>query len=185
MMSMIATAWVVPSVVGPFIAGGLTEFVSWRWAFLMLVPIVPAPLFVVLPKVSASVRTEVRREGRFRLAATLAGGAVIVQWAGLEAEKSRWVTAALGVVVGLVLIIVSVRRLFPAGFLRLRRGLPSVVAYRGVMAGGFFGCQAYVPLMLVEHRGATPTLAGLAVATTAIGWSSGSWVQGRPGLRWR
>lgn len=185
MMSMLATAWVVPSVVGPFIAGGLTEFVSWRWAFLILVPIVPAPLFVVLPKVSASSRTEIRRENRVRLAATLATGAVIVQWAGLEAEKSRWLTAVIAVVIGLVLIVVAVRQLFPAGFLRLRRGLPSVVAYRGVMAGGFFGCQAYVPLMLVEHRGATPTLAGLAVATTAIGWSSGSWFQGRPTLQWR
>jgi MFS family permease len=58
-----------------------------------------------------------------------------------------------------------------------------VIAFRGVLAGGFFGCQAYVPLMLVEHRGATPTMAGLAVAGTALGWTAGSWWQGRPSLR--
>ena len=57
-----------------------------------------------------------------------------------------------------------------------------MIAFRGVMAGGFFCCQAYVPLMLVEHRGATPTMAGLAVAATAIGWSTGAFWQGRPGL---
>ena len=106
-----------------------------------------------------------------------------LQWSGLEAEKSHWWLAGAAVVLGLALVWLGVRALFPAGTLRLRRGLPSVVAFRGVLAGGFFGCEAYVPLMLVEHRGATPTMAGLAVAGTAVGWSSGSWWQGRPNLR--
>src|SRR4028119_1498148 len=48
-MSLISTAWVVPSVIGPFIAGGLTEFVSWRWAFLSIAPPVPPPLTAGLP----------------------------------------------------------------------------------------------------------------------------------------
>jgi MFS family permease len=39
--------------------------------------------------------------------------------------------------------------------------------------------------MLVEHRGATPIWAGLAVAGTALGWSTGSWFQGRPDLKVR
>lgn len=182
MMSLLATAWVVPSVIGPFVAGGLTELVSWRWAFLILVPLVPIPLLFVLPRVAQGPPTEVHREGRLRLAAMMAVGAALAQWAGLEAEEARWVTAAASLVVGLALILVAARRLFPAGTLVLRRGLPSVVAFRGVSAGGFFGCQAYVPLMLVEHRGATPILAGLAVAGTAIGWSTGSWFQGRPDL---
>jgi MFS family permease len=178
-MSLIATAWVVPSVVGPFVAGGLTEWVSWRWAFLFLVPLVPLPLLAVLPRIS-SRRTDVRRQGRVWLAGAMAGGAAALQWSGLEAERGRWLTAAIAVVAGLTLVIVAALRLFPPGTLWLRRGLPSVVAFRGVMAGGFFGCQAYVPLMLVEHRGSTPTLAGLAVAGTALGWSTGSWWQGRP-----
>jgi MFS family permease len=183
-MSLIATAWVVPSVLGPFVAGGLTEFVSWRWAFLSLVPLVPVPLFAVLPRI-ASVRTDVRRAGRVRLAAAMAGGAAALQWSGLEAEHERWVSAAAAFALGVGLVVVAARRLFPPGTLRLSRGLPSVVAFRGVMAGGFFGCQAYVPLMLVEHRGATPTMAGLAVAGTAIGWSTGSWWQGHPSQPWR
>jgi MFS family permease len=178
-MSLIATAWVVPSVVGPFIAGGLTEWVSWRWAFLFLVPLVPLPLLAVLPRISSS-RSDVRRPGRVQLAAAMAGGAATLQWSGLEAERGRWLTACAALVLGVALVVISARRLFPPGTLRLRRGLPSVVAFRGVMAGGFFGCQAYVPLMLVEHRGATPTMAGLAVAGTALGWSTGSWWQGRP-----
>jgi MFS family permease len=182
-MSLIATAWVVPSVVGPFIAGGLTELVSWRWAFLSIAPFVLVPLLIVVPRVTASAASTVRRSGRVGLAAAMAGGAAALQWSGLQAEDAHWFAAVVALVVGLGLVLLAARGLFPTGTLRLRRGLPSVVAFRGVMAGGFFGCQAYVPLMLVQHRGATPILAGLAVAGTAVGWSTGSWWQGRSRLR--
>jgi MFS family permease len=182
MMSLLSTAWVVPSVVGPFVAGGLTQLISWRWAFLSIAPFVPLPLIAVMPRMSATTRTDVRRSGRVQLAATMALGAASLQWAGIEAERHRWVATGLAAVAGAVLVVIAARRLFPPGTLRLARGLPSVIAFRGVIAGGFFCCEAYVPLMLVEHRGATPTLAGLAVASTAVGWSAGSWWQSRPSL---
>ncbi len=182
-MTLISTAWVVPSVIGPFIAGGLTEYISWRWAFLSLVPMLPIPMFAVLKRLGPTAPTKTRRPGRVQLAASMAVGAGLLQWAGLWAESSRWWYAAVTATAGLVMVVIAARRLFPPGTLRLARGLPSVIAFRGVTAGGFFGCQAYVPLMLVEHRGATPTMAGLAVAGTALGWSTGSWWQGRPNLR--
>lgn len=182
-MSLLSTAWVVPSVVGPFIAGGLTEYVSWRWAFLSIAPLVALPVVAILPRISGRPASDVRRAGRVRLAAAMALGAALLQWAGIAAEKAQWLVAAAALVAGFVLVVGAVRQLFPAGTLRLKRGLPSVIAFRGVLAGGFFGCEAYVPLMLVEHRGATPTMAGLAVAGTALGWSTGSWWQGRADLR--
>lgn len=182
-MSLISTAWVVPSVVGPFIAGTLTEYVSWRWAFLSLVPLMPIPLLAVLPKLAASRATGTRRPHRVQYAAAMAAGAALMQWGGLQAEHSRWLLAIAAVAVGLGLLVAAARQMFPVGTLRLRRGLPSVVAFRGVMAGGFFSTQAYVPLMMVEHRGLSPTIAGLSVAGTAIGWSAGAIFQGRPGLR--
>lgn len=184
-MSLLSTAWVVPSVVGPFLAGGLTQYVSWRWAFLALVPLVPIPLFLVLPRLRSGGSTAERRPGRVRLALAMAVGAGVLQWAGLEVEHRRWLLASVAALVGAGLAGYGAWRLFPAGTLRLRRGLPSVVAFRGVISGGFFACEAYVPLMLVEHRGATPTWAGLAVAAIAIGWAAGSWWQGRSGLRMR
>ena len=182
-MSLISTAWIVPSVVGPFIAGTLTEYVSWRWAFLSLVPLMPVPLLAVLPKLAASRATGTRRPHRVQYAAAMAAGAAVMQWGGLQAEHSRWLLATAAVGVGLSLLVASARQMFPAGTLRLRRGLPSVVAFRGVMAGGFFSTQAYVPLMMVEHRGLSPTIAGLSVAGTALGWSAGAIFQGRPALR--
>lgn len=186
-MSLLSTAWVVPSVVGPFIAGGLTQYVSWRWAFLGLVPLVPLSLLMVLPRVGvrAERRSAERQPGRLGLSLATALGAAVLQWAGIAAEQRRWGVAAVTALGGIALAGGGIWRLFPAGTLRLRRGLPSVVAFRGVVSGGFFACEAYTPLMLVEHRGATPTRAGLAVAATAIGWAAGSWWQGRSGLTMR
>ena len=92
-MSLIATAWVVPSVIGPFIAGGLTQYVSWRWAFLSLVPMLPIPSWRSCRGIKACA-VDVRRPGRVRLAAAMAVGAALLQWAGLQAEAARWVFAA-------------------------------------------------------------------------------------------
>ena len=29
-----SAAWVVPSLIGPFLAGAVTEYMHWRWVFL-------------------------------------------------------------------------------------------------------------------------------------------------------
>ena len=185
-MSLIATAWVVPSVVGPFVAGGLTEYVSWRWAFLSIAPLVPIPLVLVLPRVVGSARPGPGvsgRPGRTRFALAMAAGAAVLQWAGLEAEGGRWLLAATAVVGGSLLVVLGALRLFPAGTLRLRAGTPvggrvsrrdgwRVLRLSGVRpahAGGAPRCQ--------------PDDGGDRGGGTAVGWSVGSWWQGRSGLR--
>jgi MFS family permease len=37
--------------------------------------------------------------------------------------------------------------------------------------------------MLIEHRGLSATLAGIALTVGSLGWSTGSWWQSRPSLR--
>jgi predicted MFS family arabinose efflux permease len=82
-------------------------------------------------------------------------------------------------VVGLCLVVVGVRTLLPSGTLRLQRGLPTTVVMRGILAGAFFGAEVFIPLALVEQRGLTITVAGLALSVSALGWWMGSYAQGR------
>jgi MFS family permease len=56
------------------------------------------------------------------------------------------------------------------------------VAARGLLAGAFFGAEAFVPLMLDDQRGFSVTMAGVALTASALGWFTGSWWQGRPSL---
>ena len=43
----------------------------------------------------------------------------------------------------------------------------------------FFGTEAFVPLSVVELRGGSVTLGGLALSAAAITWVIGSWLQDR------
>ena len=85
--------------------------------------------------------------------------------------------------VAVVIALIAVRALLPAGTLRARRGLPSVLLVRGLAAAGFFGAQVYIPYLLTERYEVSPTIAGLSLTGGALAWSAAATVQGRMGAR--
>lgn len=180
--SLLAAAWVLPSVVGPAITGFVTEHLSWRWVFLG-VPVLAAPAAFVLHRGLAGSRPvrDDRPGGldaaflpRLAWSAMAAVGAALLQYgSGLRAP------GLVLVIAGLVVLAVSLPRLLPPGTLRAGRGLPSVVAMRGLAAGAFFAAEVFVPLTLTRERGLSTTQAGLALTGAAVAWSLGSWIQGR------
>jgi len=184
--SYVSAAWVVPAVVGPLVAGTLAENASWRWVFLGLLPLVVAPVLLLLPRLPgrpAAGQAAQPGAGRVVAALGLAVGAALAQLGGQQAQHGRPLLGAVTALVGVVGVLAGTRRLMPPGTIRSRRGLPSVVALRGLQAGAFFGVEAFLPLMLVTHRGLSPTAAGTVLTGAAIGWALGAWWQGRPGLR--
>jgi MFS family permease len=46
----LSAAWVVPSLVGPLVAGVVAEQASWRWVFLGVAPVVLAAVLIVWPR---------------------------------------------------------------------------------------------------------------------------------------
>jgi MFS family permease len=108
----------------------------------------------------------------------VAAGVVLLLLAG---QLLNWVSL-LPLAAGLVLLVPVISKLFPPGTLRLSRGLPTTVAMRGLLSGAFFATEAFIPLELTQHRGLSPTLAGLTLTGAALGWAAGSWFQGRPNL---
>src|SRR5690606_3654410 len=64
--AVMSAAWVLPSILGPAIAGVLTETWTWRLVFLGLVPFAIAPLLLVLPRLRAlpAVEPAAGRPGR-------------------------------------------------------------------------------------------------------------------------
>lgn len=182
--SYLSAAWVIPAVVGPVVAGTVAENLTWRLVFYGLLPLVVAPVVLLWPLLCRAGPAEpaARLPGRVWLALVLAVGGAALQLGGQQLEHGAVPLGTATIATGAVLVGLSLRRLLPAGTLRLRRGLPSVVLLRGVQAGAFFGVEAFLPLMLVEHRGLSPTLAGASLTGAALGWSAGAWWQGRPGL---
>lgn len=178
-----SAAWVVPSLIGPFLAGAVTEFLHWRWVFLgVAVLTVAAFTMVVLRLHGLPLHTEDPATGRvaprLACAVAVAAGALALSLAG-ELGAYAWVVVAASVVV----IALASRPLLPRGTLRAGRGLPSVVLMRGLIAGALFGAEIYVPYLLIDHYGFSPTWAGLGLTTAAIAWAAAADVQGRFGDR--
>jgi MFS family permease len=196
--SAIAGAWVIPSLIGPPIAGLLADHISWRWVFLGVLPLLAVAVVLVRPHLAgldephthtpipseptgAASSPSIAPSGRSnRLFPALAAavGAGLFQFAGQVLVRQP-LPAAIMLGIALVLLALGVPRLLPTGSLRLQRGLPTVIVMRGALAGGFFGAEAFVPLMLVEERSLPTTLAGASLTGGAVAWTLGAWLQGK------
>jgi MFS family permease len=175
----ISAAWVLPALVGPLVAGLVTTHTSWRLVFLGLLPFVVTGLLLVA---SASRRLRAGAPPESRPAhgragwALLAGlGIALLQYAGQRLD----VPALVVTVVGAAALVAGLRPLLPPGTARARRGLPAVIASRGLLAGAFFGMDALLPLTLTAVHGFSPTAAGLPLTAGAVGWATASQLQGR------
>ncbi|MEV4627545.1 MFS transporter [Micromonospora sp. NPDC049523] len=177
-----AAAWVVPSLVGPAIAGLIVQYAGWRWVFLA-VPALAVPAVLL-------VRPALRRMGGQPARPLVPGSVRRIGWACGAAVSAgllhiggqqHGTLAVVLIVPALVGLGVCVPRLLPAGVLRAARGLPTVIALRGLAAAAFLGAEVFIPLLLTRERELAPALAGAALAAGAVSWSFGSWLQGRVG----
>lgn len=179
MFALVSSAWVLPSLLGPAVAGALAEHGSWRWVFLGLLPTLVPPALLTLPALRRMGRAEEREPAasrrRLLFAAELALGAGV---ALLALELRSWFAVALGLG-GLALALHALRGLLPPGTLSLRAGLPAGLALRGLLGFVYFGSEAFTPLALGTLRGLSPSRAGLVLTGAAISWVSGSWLQAR------
>jgi MFS family permease len=210
--SYLSAGWVLPSLIGPALSGWLAQEVSWRAVFLLVPPLTVPPTMALLPKLrglgpAAAAGQDGDGGGapgglsvraRVLSGVGLSVGVAVVQWglqalsetpggtaeagSGSGAHPAR-VAVVVAVVAALGLIVVTLPRLLPRGTLRLGRGLPTAVAMRGLFAATFFGAETFIPLMLVTHRGLSPTEAGLVLSAGALGWTAGAVVQARPWMR--
>jgi MFS family permease len=177
-----ATGWVVPSLVGPAIAGLIVEHTSWRIVFLA-VPVMAVPAALVMRPGLGRTRTP---EGptaqgslwdkRARSAIAVALGVGLLHYGG----QQRGVVQVVLLVVGLVAVVGFAPKLLPTGTFRVTGGLPAVIALRGLVAAAGFGAEVFLPLMLTRERGLTPAFAGLVLTISALSWTAASWYRGRP-----
>ena len=172
-----ASAWVVPSLVGPLVSGLVTEHLGWRWVFLGLIPLVVPAAVLLQPALQHLEPRAAPPPGGQRLlrAAVVAGGLVVIEAAGQHPS----VFGIVALTAGLAAVGWGILPLLPRGTFRAAPGVAAPVAMRGLMAGAFFGVEATVPLMLtVQHR-YSALASGIPLALAGVFWAVGSWWQGR------
>lgn len=180
-----SAGWVVPSMVGPALSGLIVQHLGWRWVFLA-VPLLAVPAALLLRPALARMQSPVAagNDGERSNVVRWASGASLAALLLYVGGQQQGMAALPCIGVAMLALLFCVHRLLPAGTLVLRRGLPSVIALRGIAAAAFFACEAYLPLLLQRERGLSPSWAGAVLSLGALGWFAGSWLQGHQQRGW-
>jgi MFS family permease len=187
MFAMLSTAWILPGVFGPAIAGFVAQDLHWRLVFLGLLPLIALPgamatrALIALHEAQSTTGVQSGTLLRRTLDGLAVAGGVALITAGLTNEDP--VLMAVLATVGVVITVAWFRRLTPPGTLRLARGYPTAIVLRGVLTFAFFCVDAYVALLLVEVRGWSASAAGVALTAATVSWTAGSWIQARLSTR--
>lgn len=182
--ALFATAWVLPALIGPWLAGLIAVHLGWRWVFLGVMVLVVLAFAAVIPALNKLPRENNSQLGpvsskRLLLAALTASAVIAMNLLGNTG--TAWSLAAL--LAALAAALIAIRPLLPQGTFIARRGLPATVITRTLTTAAFFGVEVYLPYLLREDYQLAPDRAGLVLTASAICWSVGSWLQGKLGDR--
>ncbi|WP_370208539.1 MFS transporter [Aeromicrobium sp.] len=183
-LAVMTSAWTVPAIVGPVVAGGLTHAFGWRVVFLLGPVLAAASLAVAWPAARSLPGSPSTAAGPPRgqavsglAAAAVAAAAVLLVSVAGQRTLPAWPAWLL---LGLVGLALSVRRLVPPGTWSGGRGLPSLIGSRAFLMASYVAAEVYVPLVLVDQRGLSVGLAGAAISGTAFTWYAGAAFVSRP-----
>jgi len=176
MFATLSTAWVLPGVIGPTLAGVIAETLHWRLVFLGLLPLIGVASLLTLPPITAvGPATEAERDAEHDSAARARRRLPLaIVLAGLSNVGAWPLVVILG---GLLVGAPAFARLTPAGTLRAARGLPTAVLLRGFLTFAFFCADAYVPLAIQDWRGMPAVVSGLVFTASTLTWTVGAWIQ--------
>ncbi len=182
MVAILASAWVVPGLIGPALAGIIADFFGWRWVFLGLVLVLPLGSGLVLPALKKLTLSKKGRVARTLDVHRLVATAGLVAGAGMTLTGLQVPSVPLALVLillGLATGIPSLRSVLPPGTLRVKAGLPAAIATIGLLSVAFFGGEAFLPLTLISIRGQNTIIAGIALTAATLSWTAGSWLQAK------
>lgn len=186
MFACLSSAWTIPSLLGPVLAGLLTEWFDWRLVFWAIAPVMVLLLPLILPTMrglsrltTPQLHTSAQWLGLnpILLLAIVLAMAATALLLGLERLPSPM--AMVLMVAGAAAGVATLRRLVPAGTFRAARGAPAGIALRFLLCAVYFGSEAFLPLGLVGIHGWPVAMAGVGLAAGALAWTAGSFLQAR------
>jgi EmrB/QacA subfamily drug resistance transporter len=183
---LVGMMYMLASLAGPLIGGAFTQYASWRWCFLINVPIGLAALAavaVLLRLPAAGTRHRIDYLGAVLLVAAVSVLLLITVWGG---TRYAWDSGAmLGVYAGgIVLAAMFVVRerqapepISPVSLFRNREiALALVITF--LVGIATIGAYFFLPIYLQIVRGYGPTTAGLGLLPMMLGVAIGSGASG-------
>ena len=184
----IAATFAVVTIVGPLLGGVLVDHASWRWVFLVNLPLGLAALTGLALRLPAPPGERSERPLDLTGAALLAGATSALMltciWGG---ERYAWtsgpILALIGatVVLSLGLVARERRAADPIVSFHLLGTRAVAVASSALFLGtaALFSITVFVPLFLQTTTGASPTAAGLLLVPAMLGITVSTTLSGR------
>jgi EmrB/QacA subfamily drug resistance transporter len=184
----IAATFAVATIVGPLLGGLLVEQASWRWVFLVNLPLGITALVLLALRLPASEADSTAQPLDALGAALLAGATSAFMlaciWGG---NRYAWDSApiagliAAAVLLAGLLVLRERRAADPIVPMHLLRSRAVAVASSALFLGtaALFSITVFVPLFLQTTTGATPTEAGLLLVPAMLGITVSTTLSGR------
>jgi EmrB/QacA subfamily drug resistance transporter len=174
----VASVWALSSVVGPTLGGVFADYVSWRWIFLINLPLGLLAMAMIWRNFHEQVE---RRSHRIDYAGSIlltAGGVLLLL--GLLEGGVRWgwgSPVSVGLFAGAALLlaafVLAERRaaepVLPLWLLH-HRVVVAAMAASLVVGVLMMGLTSYIPLYAQSVLGYGAVTAGFAVAAMTLGW---------------
>jgi EmrB/QacA subfamily drug resistance transporter len=187
----VASVWGIASVVGPALGGVFSEYLSWRWIFLINIPLCLFAAAMIGTKFHERVERG-RPAIDYRGAGLLSVGLTLVILGVLEGGQAwGWTSpasiAVLGIGIAALIAFGFVERVAAEPVLPLWVFQRRLLVTTGAMAVGIgailLGLSSYVPLFVQEVLGTGPLVAGAALVTFMLGWPIAASQAGKVYLR--
>ncbi|HEX7116439.1 MAG TPA: MFS transporter [Steroidobacter sp.] len=182
---LFASIFGVCSLLGPYLGGLITDLWSWRWIFLINVPLgaVTLAVLALAPQRSRHVRVDAL-DIRGALAFLIASAAalMLVESTGRSSGGKAWFVALVSL--ALVSGAYFVRRerhgqpLFPRAILR-SGAVTRTMAIMLLLGGAMFAGSIFVPLYLQSARGLSATMSGFLLVPMTVGIMVAAFAGGR------
>lgn len=188
----IASVWAVSSVVGPALGGIFSQFTSWRWIFIVNIPLCLVAGWAIIRSYHEKIEPR-RHKIDYAGATLLTIGLTAVILALLEGGNAwAWLSVpsllsfAVGVASLTWFVFVERRATEPIVDLTiLARPLILTTTLVSLGVGALMiGITSFVPTYLENALNAPPLVSGIAVAALTLGWPLSAANSGRLYMRW-
>ncbi|MEV0247755.1 MDR family MFS transporter [Nocardia sp. NPDC050712] len=188
----IAAVWATSSVLGPLLGGLFSEYLSWRWIFLVNLPLSALAAWMLLRHFKETAPKRQRAGIDYLGAALLTVGAGAVILALLEGGHAwAWASpTSIAIFAGGGLVLVAfalVERRAASPILPLwvltRRVLVASSVISLLVGSVLLGLTSYVPTFAQGVLGSTALVAGLGVGALTLGWPITGSMAGRVYMR--